>query len=102
MLTLKKIQTKSLYLEELTINSDRWLFESGSCGQCDTRNTMQLFTNKQAYDLIHELWDKYHLKKVEQDVVDTVNKLNEVLSEIDEEEWIENYIRTYLINYNKN
>lgn len=84
----------SLYPEEMCIDDEYWYFESGSCGQHDTRKEgMDEYTNQEAYDLLHELWDAYHLKKVDDDVVDKVNKLVDMLEEVDEEEWIEDYIR---------
>lgn len=84
----------SLYPEEIEIDDEYWYFESGSCGQCDTRKYgMDEYTNKEAYDLLHELWDEYHLKKVDDDVVAKVNKIVDMLEEVDEEEWIIDYIR---------
>lgn len=84
----------SLYSKEMCIDDEHWYFESGSCGQHDTRKDgMDDYTNKEAYDLLHELWDAYHLKKVDNEVVDKVNKIVNMLKEVDEEEWIEDYIR---------
>ena len=84
----------SLYPTEMNIDDEYWYFESGSCGQCDTRKDgMDEYVNKEAYDLLHELWDEYHLKKVGDDVVEKVNKLIDMLEEVNEEEWIEDYIR---------
>ena len=84
----------SLYPEEMCIDDDYWYFESGSCGQHDTRKeSMGEYANKEAYDLLHELWDEYHLNKVVDEVVDKVNKIVDMLEEVDEEAWIEDYIR---------
>lgn len=83
----------SIYPEEMNIDDKYWYFESSCGGQHDTREDMDEYTNKEAYDLLHELWDAYHLKKVDNEVVDKVNKLVDILEEVDEEEWIEDYIR---------
>jgi hypothetical protein len=84
----------SLYPEIIDVDGINWYFESGSCGQHDTRKEgMDEYVNQEAYDLLHELWDVYHLKKVDNDVVEKVNKLVDMLEEIDEEAWIEDYIR---------
>lgn len=84
----------SLYPEEMNVDDEWWYFESGSCGQHDTREDgMDEYVNKEAYDLLHELWDKYHLKQVGEEVFAQVEKLNEMLEEVDEEEWIADYIR---------
>lgn len=84
----------SLYPEEINIDDEYWYFESGCAGQHDTRKDgMGEYVNQEAYDLLHELWDAYHLKAVGNDVVDKVNKLVDMLEEVDEEAWIEDYIR---------
>ena len=84
----------SLYPEIINVDGADWYFESGSCGQHDTREDgMDEYVNQEAYDLLHELWDEYHLKKVGDDVVEKVNKIIDMLEEVDEEEWIEDYIR---------
>lgn len=83
----------SLYPEEINIDNEYWYFESSCGGQHDTREDMDEYTNKEAYDLLHELWDEYHLEKVGDDVAEEVNKLIDMLEEVDEEEWIEDYIR---------
>ena len=83
----------SLYPEEMQVDDDYWYFESSSCGQNDTREEMEEYTNKVAYDLLHKLWDKYHLMKVDEGVEEEVQKIVEMLDDVDEEAWIEDYIR---------
>jgi hypothetical protein len=84
----------SLYPEEMKIDDEYWYFESSIWGQHDTREDgMDEYTDKEAYDLLHELWDAHHLKKVDSEVVEKVQKLTQMLEEVDEEEWIEDYIR---------
>ena len=85
----------SLYPECMEIDGDDWYFESGSCGQHDTRDEMDLYTNKEAYDKLHELWDNYHLKEVDDAVIAEVNAVVEMLEDVNEEEWIEDYIRAH-------
>ena len=82
----------SLYPEIIEVNGEEYCFESGSCGQHDTREEMEVYTNKEAYDLLHKLWDEHHLYKVDESVIAKVQELDEMLSVIDEEEWIANYI----------
>ncbi len=82
----------SLYPEEIVIDDESWFFESSSGGQHDTRNEMEEIINPEAYELLHKLWDAYHLKKVDDDVVKQVEDLKEKLSQVDEEEWITDYI----------
>ena len=73
----------SLYPEIIDVDGTNWYFESGSWGQHDTRKDgMDEYTNKEAYDLLHELWDKYHLKKVGNDVVEKVNKIVGMLEDM--------------------
>lgn len=85
----------SLYPECYEVDGESWYFESGGCGQHDTRNEMDEVINKEAYDLLHELWDNYHLKKIDDDVVKQVEKLVNMLFDIDEEEWIVEYIKRH-------
>lgn len=86
----------SLYLEEITVDGEDWCFESSCFGQHDTREGgMAEYTNEEAYNLLHSLWDNYHLKKVDDEVVKQIEKIVDVLSEVDEEEWIINYIKEY-------
>lgn len=83
----------SLYPEEMNVNGEWWYFESGSCGQHDTREDgMDEYVNKEAYDILHELWDKYHLKHIDDEGIKQMDKVVELLEEVDEEEWIADYI----------
>lgn len=84
----------SLYPEEITVDGKSWYFESGSCGQYDSREDgMEVYVNEEAYNLLHTLWDNYHLKKVDEEVIKQVEKVVDMLSSVDEEEWIINYIK---------
>jgi hypothetical protein len=83
----------SLYPEEIDVDGTNWYFESSSGGQHDARDDMAVYTNKDAYDRIHALWDEYHLKHVDEDVVKEADAIRAALEGIDEEEWIADYIR---------
>lgn len=83
----------SLYPEEMCIEDEYWYFESSSCGQHDTREEgMDEYVNKEAYDILHELWDKYHLKPIDDEGIKQMERVVELLEEVDEEEWIADYI----------
>ena len=87
----------SLYPETFTINEDEWIFESSSCGQHDLREDgMFLYTDEKAFNLLQELWDEYHLKPLPEDGKQTLKEITDRLSQIDEEEWIEDYIKENL------
>lgn len=93
----------SLYPEEVVVENpdtneeEIFYFESGSAGQHDTRDEMEEIINPEAYNLLNELWDKYHLKKVEDSVISQVEELIDTLTMSDEEE--ENWIREYIQNH---
>lgn len=86
----------SLYNEEVEVNGDTWYFESESCGQHDTRGTMEIYTNKEAYNRIHKFWDEYHLKEINVEVEMEINSACKLLEAVDEEAWIENYIAEHM------
>lgn len=79
-------------------------FETTCGGQHDIREDKEefnniIFTDKKAVDLILELWDKYHLKNIENNIQDVENKINEILKRIDKYsdrkyENIENFIKS--------
>ena len=84
----------SLYPNIIDVDGTDYYFESGSCGQHDTREDgMDEYVNEEAYNLLHELWDKYHLKAIDEDGIKQLQKVVELLEEADEEEWIADYIR---------
>lgn len=89
----------SLYPEWHLVDGESWYFESCSCGQHDTRNEMEIYTNKEAYDLLHELWDKYHLKELDNEGLKQVENLVEMFDDesVLEEAWIIDYIENELI-----
>lgn len=88
------IRDCSLYPEIIDVDGEDWYFESSSCGQCNTRNDMEVYTNKELYDTIHEFWDEFHLRDIPPAIGLLVEAAMESLSTIDIEEWITNYIRS--------
>lgn len=89
----QSVRDCSLYPEIITVNEKDYYFESSSCGQHDTRGEMEIYTSQNLYDRIHFLWDKCHLKEVNQEVIDEVEQIQNSFADIDEEEWIRDYIR---------
>lgn len=91
----------SLYTNIIEVNGTDYYFESGCCGQHDTRKEMEHYVNKEAYDVLHELWDSFHLKNVENrsDFKEKYNRLLDLLkdqTEQSEEQWIADYIKKYV------
>ena len=58
---------------------------------------LERYVDKEAYDKLHELWDKYHLKKVDEEEI--TRQMDEIESKlnVDWEEWITDYIREELM-----
>lgn len=83
----------SLYPEVIEVDGVHYYFESSSGGQYDTRKDMEFYTNKEAYDLLIELWDKYHLKEIDSEGVEKMNRVIKALKTTEETEWIANYIQ---------
>ena len=57
---------------------------------------MDEYVNKEAYDLLHELWDLYHLKNISEindfvRVKESIEYIKKAL-DVDEKEWIKDYI----------
>lgn len=81
-------------------------FETIACGQCDIRENKNdfeniIFTNKEAVLLILDLWDKYHITNIENNIKDVENKINKILKKLDkynsyEFENIENFIKKHI------
>lgn len=86
----------SLYPETYTVDGIDWYFESMGCGQHDTRGEMSEYVNEDAYNVLHELWDAYHLKQVDSDVADTMEHIAHVLSLTNEEDWITDFIHCHI------
>lgn len=85
----------SLYPKIINVDGEDYIFVSSSCGQHDTRDEVEEFVDEELYNDIHELWDNYHLKNIE-DNEKAMNLYKSVLdrmAKIDEEEVIVDYIR---------
>lgn len=93
----------STFPEEYEIRNEygyieHWYFESTCGGQYDTRKDgMEKYVNKEAYDKLHELWDKYHLKRVNEKSITKILNSIECKLNVDWEEWITDYIREELM-----
>ena len=87
----------SLYPDSIEVDGNEWYFESSCCGQHDTREEMEFYVNETLYNRIMELWDEYHLKEINNSIVEEVNSILNELEQVDEEEWITNYIK---VNFN--
>ena len=87
----------SLYPNSVEVDGNEWYFESSACGQCDTREEMEFYVNENLYNRIIELWDEYHLKEIDNSIVEEVNSILNELEQVNEEEWITNYIK---VNFN--
>lgn len=46
---------------------------------------MEEIINLKAYNLLNELWDNYHLKKIDDEIISQVEVLKDMLEDIDEE-----------------
>lgn len=93
----------SLYPNFFYINGKEWYFESSSCGQADPNEVgMKIYTNKEMYDMIYTLWKQFHLQKVTEDCKEVFKEINELANDIDEDEWIVNYIKENLLEGGEN
>lgn len=88
------IRDCSLYPETIEIDDEEWFFESCGGGQHDTRKEMDVYTDVACYNVLHLLWDDYHLKQVDENVIKTVENLKTQLEKIDTTEWITSFIKT--------
>lgn len=89
----------SLYPEIIDVDGVDYYFETAWCGQHDTRMEMLFYVDNNLYNELHELWDNYHLKQVDDDVIQRIEKLQKEFEKIDEESWVKTLVR--LINHYK-
>lgn len=89
----------SMYPETIIIDGEEWVFESMSCGQHDTRNSMTEYVDRDSYNKLHDLWDNYHLKIVDDDVIAEVDELAKKMYHDDTfiEDWIADYIERVIM-----
>ena len=88
----EQILDLSLFPEQIEVKGDEWVFESAGCGQVETRNTMCEYIDKDCYMRLMELWDNYHLQTIDDDTIQEVKTIIEKLNDVDQMEWIEDYI----------
>lgn len=87
---------------EMDFNGITINFESISCGQHDVREDVyfnqMIFTNKEAFDMLMNLWDNYHLKKIDDEDKEQFNKIIELLNDYNwyDGEKVEEFIRENL------
>lgn len=89
----------SLYSNTIYVNGTEYAFESMGGGQHDIRiEGMKEYTNKKAVDELLDLWDNYHLRKVDDNIVEKVAQLQAELELecAEEENKIAEYIEKYL------
>lgn len=82
----------SVFPEEVEVNKDNFVFETVSCGQCETRNLMSEYVDEESYYKLMTLWDNYHLKTIDDDTIQEVETIIEQLNEVDQMEFIQDYI----------
>ena len=82
--------------DDVNVDGDDWSYEIMSCGQCDSRDNMAEYVNEDAYNKLHELWDKFHLKEIADDVIARVDSLIDELCDYNESEWITDYIKRHM------
>lgn len=89
----------SLYSDRIYVDDVEYAFESMGCGQHDIRDEgMKEYTNKKAVEELLNLWDSYHLKEVDDSIIEKVAHLQEELGLdcTEEENKIAEYIKKYL------
>ena len=83
----------STFPEEVEVNGDNFVFETVSCGQCETRNLMSEYVDKDAYMRLITLWKAYHLQTIDDYIIKEVKTIIEKLNEVDSMEFIQDYIK---------
>lgn len=91
--SVEEILDLSLFPEQIEVNGDEWVFESAGVGQIETRNVMSEYVDKDAYYKLMTLWDNYHLQTIDDDTIQEVEKIIDELNEVDQMQWIEDYIK---------
>ena len=54
----------SLFPEDVEVNGETYIFESGSCGQHEEREFKKMFIDDKAFSEFMKLWKQYHLKEL--------------------------------------
>ena len=90
----------SIYSDFIEIDGDEFGFESGTCGQHDTRGDMLEYVNEEHYNKLHEFWDEYHLKVIPEDKIIELNELLSKMVKVNNDEeipYMQNWIKEYLL-----
>lgn len=54
----------SLFENEIVVDGEIYIFESGACGQHEERELKHYFIDKELFVLLMQIWDRYHLKEL--------------------------------------
>ena len=86
-----------LYLLNEAIKKNKSLyFKVCYCGQFDTRAYGMLeYTSEEAYNVIHDLWDNYHLEVIGKDEVKQIMNIIKIFVKIDESAWLNDFLERY-------
>ena len=90
----------SIYPDFIDIDGDDFAFESGTCGQHDSRGDMLEYVNEENYNKLHEFWDEYHLKVIPKDKIAELNELLDKMVEVNSEDeipYVQNWIKEYIL-----
>ena len=99
-LTVEEIIDISLFPDEFRVNGvdDSIYFESNGCGQHDTRG-FSTPINEHIYNMIHDAWDAWHLKSLEEINPEKLNSFIEQIEEyeqtFDETDTIQNFLNKW-------
>ena len=92
---MKEVQC-GLHLNEAIANNGSLHFDYCHCGQFDSRaDGMLEYTSEEAYDIIHDLWDNYHLEVVGKDEFKQIGNVIKIFAKLDEGLWIKDFIERY-------
>ena len=92
-----------LYLLNEAIKKNKSLyFKICYCGQFDTRACGMLeYTSEEAYNIIHDLWDNYHLEVVGKDELKQITSIIKIFAKMNENAWMHDFIGRYKEELNK-
>ena len=88
----------SIYSDRINVDGNEWAFESSNGGQYDfLKDGMLEFVDESAVKELYALWKEYHLKKVDDTIVEKVARLQAKLDIgiCREEAMIASYIKKY-------
>jgi len=83
----------SLYPDIILVNGEEWMFESGSFGQHDLRDEMEVYINTDAFNNLIKLWGEYHLLPMPEKMFKNLDYSLSYNDDFNEQEWIAEYIK---------